>query len=69
LQIQQQGSKLSGILQAIGHSLPLAGNVQRNEVLFSVSAKQGSREFKGMVDGNRMSGVTSQGRSWEATRQ
>jgi hypothetical protein len=69
LQIRQQGPKLSGILQAMGRSVPLTGSVQRNEVLFSVSGKQGFREFKGTVDADRMNGTTSQGRNWTAIRQ
>jgi hypothetical protein len=68
MQINQAGSKLSGSLQMDGHSVPLTGSVQRNEVLLSMTGKFGSRTLKGTIDGDRINGVTSQGRNWTATR-
>jgi hypothetical protein len=60
IQIQQDGSKLSGTFQGPLGSSPLAGSVDGNNVSFSVQM-QGRRTitltFTGTIDGDKMSGT------------
>jgi hypothetical protein len=60
LQLQQEGSKLSGTFQGPRGSSPLSGSVQGNNVSFSVQM-QGRRSmtlaFNGAFDGSKMSGT------------
>ena len=69
LQIEQNGSTLSGKFQGARGSAPLTGSIQGNQV--ALTAKAGLREFAftGTVDGSKMSGTTGQGTSWTATRR
>jgi hypothetical protein len=69
LQIQQDGSKLSGTFQMMGRSAPLSGNIDGNKVSFSASGERRSLAFTGTLDGNKMSGTTERGAPWNATRQ
>jgi hypothetical protein len=83
MQLQQDGSKLSGTFQGPRGSSPLTGSVDGNNISFNVQM-QGRRgamtlAFTGTVDGNKMSGTLQpQGgheghgggsRSWSAVRQ
>jgi len=79
IQIQQDGSKLSGTFQGPRGSSPLTGSVDGNNVSFSVQM-QGRRTmtlaFTGTVDSDKMSGTLQpqggggQGNhSWSAVRQ
>jgi hypothetical protein len=61
MQIQQDGSKLSGTLQGPRGSSPLTGSVDGNNVSFNVQMP-GRRStttlaFTGTIDGNKMSGT------------
>jgi hypothetical protein len=61
MQIQQDGSKLSGTFQGARGSSPLSGSVDGNNISFNVQM-QGRRgamtlAFTGTVDGNKMSGT------------
>jgi hypothetical protein len=60
IQIQQDGSKLSGTFQGSGGSSQLTGSVAGNNVSFSVQV-QGHRTmtlaFTGTIDGDKMSGT------------
>ncbi len=73
LQIQQDDSKLSGAAEIEGDSKPLTGSVHGDQVSFTISVQTwlGAKSitFKGTVEGDRMSGSNSGGRSWTATRQ
>ena len=69
LDIQQDGSKLTGTFGEQSGSEPLSGSVQGNRVSISVDGKKGSITFTGTVKGNRITGKTSDGASWMATRQ
>jgi hypothetical protein len=83
MQLQQDGSKLSGTFQGPRGSSPLTGSVDGNNISFNVQM-QGRRgamtlAFTGTIDGNKMSGtIQPQGgregrgggsRSWSAVRQ
>ena len=60
IQIQQDGSKLSGTFQGSQGSSPLTGSVAGNNISFSVQV-QGRRTmtlaFTGTIDGDKMSGT------------
>ena len=60
IQIQEDGSKLSGTFQGSRGSSALTGSVSGNNVLFSVQM-QGHRSitlaFTGTIDGDKMSGT------------
>lgn len=60
IQIQQDGSKLSGTFEGPRGSSPLSGSVAANNVSFSVQM-QGRRTmtmaFTGTLDGDKMSGT------------
>ena len=85
MQLQQDGSKLSGTFQGPRGSSPVTGSVDGNNISFNVQM-QGRRgamtlAFTGTIDGNKMSGtIQPQGgreghgggqgnRSWSAVRQ
>ena len=83
MQIQQDGSKLSGTFQGPRGSAPLTGSVDGNNISFNVQM-QGRRgamtlAFTGTIDGNKMNGTLQpQGgreghgggsHSWSAVRQ
>ena len=73
LQIQQDDSKLSGEAKIEDDSKPMTGSVHGDQVSFTITVKTwlGARSvmFKGTVEGDKMSGANSRGRSWTATRQ
>ena len=69
LQIQQDGSKLSGIFQGPRGPFPLTGSANGNQVSFSLKAHKRKIAFTGTVQNGGMSGSTEQGTSWSATRQ
>lgn len=59
VQIQQNGSNLTGTFQGFGGSSPLIGNIAGNKLSFSVQV-QGrpiTLAFTGTVDGDAMSGT------------
>jgi hypothetical protein len=59
MQIQQDGSKLSGTFQDSNGSSPVAGSIAGNSVSFSVQV-QGrpmTLAFGGTIDGDKMSGT------------
>ena len=59
IQIQQDGSKLSGTFQDSGGSSPLTGSVEGNDISFSVQIQRGRAltiAFTGTIDGDKMRG-------------
>lgn len=59
MQIEQDGTKLSGTFQDSGGSSPVTGNIAGNNVSFSVQV-QGrpmTLAFTGTIDGDKMSGT------------
>ena len=59
MQIEQDGTKLSGKFQDSGGSSPVTGNIAGNNVFFSVQV-QGrpmTLAFTGTIDGDKMSGT------------
>jgi hypothetical protein len=69
LDIQQDGSKLTGAFGERSGSEPLSGSVQGNQVSISVGGRKRAISLTGTVEGKRISGTTSDGASWTATRQ
>ena len=59
MQIQQDGSKLSGTFQDSGGSFPVTGNAAGNNVSFSVQiqGRPMTLVFTGAIDGDKMSGT------------
>jgi hypothetical protein len=59
MQVQQDGSKLSGTFQDSGGSSPLTGSVAGNNVSFSVQiqGRPMTLAFTGTIDGDKMSGT------------
>src|SRR5438309_661725 len=59
MQIQQDGSKLSGTFQDSNGSSPLTGSIARNSVSFSVQVRGRpmTLAFTGTIDGDKMSGT------------
>jgi hypothetical protein len=69
MQLDQDGSKLSGTFEGERGSVPLHGTLQGNQVSITVKSRRRGTSFTGTVDGDKMSGKTKQGGSWTATRQ
>jgi hypothetical protein len=59
VQIQQDGTKLSGTFQDLGGSSPLTGTVAGNNLSFSVQiqGRPMTLVFTGTIDGDKMSGT------------
>lgn len=69
LQIEQQGSQLSGSFSAGRRSGRLSGSVQGNAVSLELAGKRRSATLTGTADGNTMQIHTAKGASCKATRQ
>ena len=69
MQLKQDGSRLSGSVQAQRGTFSLGGNLQGNQVSIDVKVPLHKMSFTGTVDGSKMSGTTSQGKPWSAIRQ
>jgi hypothetical protein len=73
LQLQQNGRALTGTAKLEGGpikgSYPLTGNLQGNQVSFSVKVYGRHVFFSGAVDGKKMSGTTKEGAPWLAAQQ
>jgi hypothetical protein len=69
MQLKQDGSKLSGSVQAQRGTFSVGGNLQGDQVSIDVKVPLHKISFAGKVDGSKMSGTTSQGKPWSATRQ
>jgi hypothetical protein len=69
LQIQQDGSKLTGDFTSERGNFPLTGSLQGSQVSLTVKAKRRKASFTGTVDGESMKGSTEQGKTWTAVRQ
>jgi hypothetical protein len=68
LELQQDGSKLSGVLK--GHrTMSISGNIVGNHISFTAKHFMMSMTFDGTVDGKTMHGTTSRQGSWSATRE
>ena len=59
MQIEQDGTKLSGTFQDSGGSSPVTGNIAGNNVSFSVpvQGRPMTLAFTGTIDGDKMSGT------------
>ena len=72
LHIQQTGQALSGTADVQGGpkngTFRLTGNVLGNQIVLSVKVYWHHASFTGTVDGNKMSGITHDGRPWLATK-
>lgn len=69
LQLKQNGSKLSGSIQAERGSAPVSGTINDDQVSFTAKMPKRAVTFSGTIAGNKMSGTTAQGSPWTATRQ
>jgi hypothetical protein len=69
MQLKQDGSKVSGSVQAQRGTFSLGGNLQGKQVSIDVKVPLHKMSFTGTVDGSKMSGTTSQGKPWSAIRQ
>ena len=73
LQLQQNGGALTGTARLEGGrvkgSYPVTGNLQGNQVSFSVKVYGRNVSFSGTVDGKKMSGTTKEGAPWLAAQQ
>ncbi len=69
MQIKQDGTKLSGTFQAPRGSTKLSGSLQGNQITIEIKAGPQHLSFSGTVDGDKMSGTTTSGSAWSATRQ
>jgi hypothetical protein len=69
MQLKQDGSRLSGSVQAQRGTFSLGGNLQGDQVSIDVKVPLHKISFTGTVDGSKMSGTTSQGKPWSAIRQ
>jgi len=69
LQLTQNGSKLSGSIQAERGTISVSGNVNGSQVSMTAKMRKRAITFSGTIAGNKMSGTTSQGSPWTATRQ
>lgn len=69
LQLTQNGSKLSGSIQAERGTVPVSGTVSGDQVSFTAKMPKRAVTFSGTIAGNKMSGTTAQGSPWTATRQ
>jgi len=69
MQLQQDGSKLSGIFKAERRTVSLTGKVVGNHISFSLKTFMMPVSFDGTVDGDTMHGTTSRQGSWSATRE
>ena len=69
MQIKQEGANLSGTFQAPRGSARLTGTLQGSHVSINVKAAMRQIAFTGLIDGDKMSGTTSTGKPWTATRQ
>lgn len=72
LRIQQKGEALSGAADVQSGpkngTFRLTGNVRGNQIVLSVKVYWHHASFTGIVDGNKMSGSTHDGRRWLATK-
>lgn len=69
LQLTQNGSKLTGSIQAERGTVPVSGTVNGDHVSFTAKMPKRAVTFSGTIAGNKMSGTTAQGSPWTATRQ
>ncbi|MBI4909500.1 MAG: hypothetical protein HY820_38130 [Acidobacteria bacterium] len=69
--IQQDGSKLSGVCEMEnGQHNPLAGSIEGKKVALRISTDHMDFQFKGTVDGAKMTGTTEpHGATWAASRK
>ena len=69
LDLQQDGSNLTGSYTGPRGTFSATGNVKGNQVTFTVSAVGRKLTFSGGADGDKMSGTTGSGDSWTASRE
>jgi|SRR5579883_2289572 len=69
LQLTQNGSKLTGSIQAERGSASVSGTVKGDQVSFTAKMPRRAVTFSGTIAGNKMSGTTAEGSPWTATRQ
>ena len=73
LRLQQNDGALTGTAKLEGGpvkgSYPLTGNLQGDQISFSVKVYGRHVSFSGTVDGKKMSGTTKEGAPWLAAQQ
>lgn len=69
LNIEQQGSTLTGSYSGGRRSGQLHGSVQGNQVSFQLAGARGTASFTGTMDGNTLQVQTARGFSCTAARQ
>jgi hypothetical protein len=69
LQLTQNGSKLTGSIQAERGTVSVSGTVKGDQVSFTAKMPKRALTFSGTIADNKMSGTTAQGSPWTATRQ
>jgi hypothetical protein len=69
MQLTQNGSKLTGSIQAERGTVPVSGTVNGEHISFKAKMPKRAVTFSGTIAGNKMSGTTGQGSPWTAIRQ
>ena len=69
LNLQQDGSRLTGSFTGPRGTFSAKGIVKGSQVTFAISAMGRKLTFSGIVDGDKMSGTTDKGDSWNASRE
>ena len=69
LNLQQDGSILTGSFTGPRGTLSTKGNANGNQVTFAISAIGRKLTFSGSADGDKMSGATDKSGSWNASRE
>lgn len=69
MKLQQDGANVTGTYQGARGTFPLTGTIEGNEVKIAVKAMGRQLAFEGTVDGDKMSGTTPRGATWNATRE
>ncbi len=69
LALQQDGSNLNGSCTGPRGTFSVKGSLQGNGITFTIHAMGRKFSFTGNVDGDKMSGTTESGSSWNASRE
>ena len=69
LALQQDGSNLTGNYTGPRGTFSVKGTVQGTGITFTIHAMGRKLSFTGNVDGDKMSGTTETGTSWNASRE
>ena len=69
LDLQQDGSSLTGTYTGPRGTFPAKGNIRGTQVTFTLSAMGRRLTFSGGADGGILSGTTENGAFWSASRE